>query len=132
MGGCAKQLETRLRSTVVRALWRGRAREALDFVLSICHKGRRFDPVQLRIIWRMLCTRKPLLKHAHVQPQWLHLWHLTQQRRDALRDGRSNMTGPRAVTQTSCKDMGWAWTSSPTFVVPVGHGQTLEVSCATT
>ena len=61
MGGCSKKLETSLRSTVVQALWRGRARKAVDIILTICHKGHRFDPVQLRVIWPLLCARKQLL-----------------------------------------------------------------------
>ena len=127
MGGCSKKLETSLRSTVVQALWRGRARQAADIILTKGHKGHRFDPVQLRVIWPVLCARKQLLKHPSLRPQWLHLWHLTQTRRANLRDGRSNMTGPLAIIQTTCKDMGWTWTAPFTFLVPVGHGQTLEM-----
>ena len=37
------------------------------------------------------------------------------------------MTGPLAIIQTTCKDMGWTWTAPFTFLVPVGHGQTLEM-----
>ena len=82
LGPCSVALERTLRTTIVNALWRRRSSRCVDVVLSICYKGRRFDPAQLRMIKPFQIARRQLLKRQDLRQLWQDIFAFTAQKRE--------------------------------------------------
>ena len=93
IGPCIKSVESRLRNRILQAIWRGRAVKSADIVLTLCHRGYLFDPMQMRVISPFIIARGQMKKNPHVQQMWLHIWHGTSTARSNFRDGRTNSVG---------------------------------------
>ena len=125
LGPCSVSLERTLRTTIVNALWCKRCSRCVDVVLSICYKGHKFDPAQLRMTKPFQIARHQLLKHQDLRQFWQDIFAMTNQKRASLRDGRSDAVGPLAIIQQAANSMQWTWTSPYCFEVPVGHNKTI-------
>ena len=94
LGACDRKLESTLRSKVLSALWRGRSLKSSHKALTLCFKGHRIDPVQLRLICPFVVARRQLVKFPDIRPFWQRLWFTTERQRTQIKDGRSNVVGP--------------------------------------
>ena len=126
LGPCSVSLERTLRTAIVNALWRKRSSRCIDVVLTICYKGHKFDPAQLRMIKPFQIARRQLLKHQDLRQLWQDIYAFTAHKRANYRDGRTNAVGPLAIIQQAANSMQWTWTSPFYFQVPVGHNKTIS------
>ena len=122
LGACDRKLESALRSKVLSALWRGRSIKSSDIAFTLCFKGHRIDPVQLRVICPFVVARRQLIKFPDIRPFWQHLWFTTERQRAKIKDGRSNAVGPLLVMQSACNSLSWEWISPFEFRFSFGHG----------
>ncbi|CAE7832127.1 unnamed protein product [Symbiodinium sp. CCMP2592] len=125
LGPCSVSLERTLRTTIVNALWHKRSSRCIDVVLSICHRGHRFDPAQLRMIKPFQIARRQLLKHQDLRQLWQDIFAFTARKRASFRDGRTNAVGPLAIIQQAANSMQWTWAPPFCFEVPIGHNKTI-------
>ena len=128
LGSCQIKLEKQLRTVVSKALWSKGQQKSVDMLLTLCHRGHRIDPSQLKLFYPLKLTRRQLLKHVDLRNQYVHCWHVSAAHRSNFKDGRSNMVGPICNLQTICVALGWQWNSPFEFSFPLDDHHTLEFS----
>ena len=128
LGSCQIKLEKQLRTAVSKALWSKGQQKSVDMLLTLCHRGHRIDPSQLKLFYPLKLTRRQLLKHVDLRNQYVHCWHVSAAHRSNFKDGRSNMVGPICNLQTICVALGWQWNSPFEFSFPLDDHHTLEFS----
>ena len=123
LGSCTRKLEKQVRKVAINAVWAKRASKSNDIALTLCFKGHKTDPTQLKFIQPFITARRQLKKHPHIFPQWAHIWLVTQQNREKFNDFRSNAVGPSAVLFQAAREMAWDWVEPLVFKVPLGHSR---------
>ena len=104
LGACTRKLEAQVRKAVVNAVWSKRSCKSNDMVLTLCFRGHKADPTQIRLIQPFITIRRQLRKHPSMCQLWTHIWLNTQKQRDKFKDFRSNAVGPAAVLSQICRE----------------------------
>ena len=128
LGPCQKKIERTLRSAVAKALWSKGQHKSLDMLFTLCHRGHRIDPVQLKLIYPLKLLRRQLIKHVDLRPAWIHCWHDSSQHRAQFKDGRSNMVGPLCILHTICVFLDWQWLSPFEFSFAIDSQHDIQFS----
>ena len=115
LGACSLQLERKLRSTIVAAVWQKRPMKCVDIVLTLCFKGHKFDPVQMRFLYPFKIARRQLLKHSELQSFWIHIWLQSFDAR-AKQTAKKQAFGPLAILQSVATTLQVLWISPFEFI----------------
>ena len=106
---------TKLRTVVLRGLWRGRSGRVPEVLTSIIFPGHRCDPIQVCAFIAIRSLRALCLKAPHVRSLVRSVWDIR-----TFAEHVSNVRGPLDTALRALDLLGWSWVESfDTFHRPV-------------
>ncbi|CAE8583822.1 unnamed protein product [Polarella glacialis] len=93
LGGHSADGARRLRNAVVACLWRGRGQGSREILLTLCHKGHKLDPFQVRPSFVISAARRFLASNTDMHTVGRGRWGLASQ------------------VQRAASTLGWLWST---------------------